>query len=497
MACYPPTHLGVPKLPVGKVKNDEFFGTVETYRDSLSVPVPILSDEKKSIALDVSYQGCADLGVCYPPVSQSVVLDIPAAVQPLAVVAANRMFSTAKSAVTSVLDTVVPSTEEPLPADQAFQLSVTTKDANTLVARWDIQPNYYLYHDKFFIDIEGAEFGDIDFPKGKIKEDELFGQVEAHVERLEVLIPLKNKQSDIVRFTANYQGCWEGGVCYPPQSKTLEVVLKDENAYRVDTVVVDTTTQTLGPISNNLQSTQQGLAASSTYATASAAISSPYDSTAKAVGTSQAMTTATVTNNTGPSTTAALNEADQVTALLQQDNLLWVLASFFGFGLLLSLTPCVFPMIPILSGIIVGQKQTVSTRRAVLMSVVFVLATSVTYAGAGVLAGYFGENLQALLQTPSVLIAFSLIFVALAFSMFGYYDIQLPASLQSKITHISNQQPGGSLIGVIIMGFLSALIVGPCVAPPLAGALIYIGQTGDALLGGLSLFVMSLGMGSP
>ena len=286
-------------------------------------------------------------------------------------------------------------------------------------------------------------------------------------------------------------------MCYPPQSKTLEVVLKDENAYRVDTVVVDTTTQTLGPISNNLQSTQQGLAASSTYATASAAISSPYGSTAKAVGTSQAMTTATVANNTGPSTTAELNEADQVTALLQQDNLLWVLASFFGFGLLLSLTPCVFPMIPILSGIIVGQKQTVSTRRAVLMSVVFVLATSVTYAGAGVLAGYFGENLQALLQTPSVLIAFSLIFVALAFSMFGYYDIQLPASLQSKITHISNQQPGGSLIGVIIMGFLSALIVGPCVAPPLAGALIYIGQTGDALLGGLSLFVMSLGMGVP
>ena len=192
-----------------------------------------------------------------------------------------------------------------------------------------------------------------------------------------------------------------------------------------------------------------------------------------------------------------LNETDQIAALLQQDNLFWVLMSFFGFGLLLSLTPCVFPMIPILSGIIVGQKGEITTRKALIMSIVFVLAMSVAYSMAGVLAGYFGENLQVLFQTPWILAVFSLIFVALAFSMFGYYEIQLPAGLQNKITNISNNQEGGHLIGVAIMGFLSALIVGPCVAPPLAGALIYIGQTGDALLGGLSLFVMSLGMGAP
>ncbi|VVM17481.1 Cytochrome c-type biogenesis protein DsbD, protein-disulfide reductase (EC [uncultured Gammaproteobacteria bacterium] len=154
-------------------------------------------------------------------------------------------------------------------------------------------------------------------------------------------------------------------------------------------------------------------------------------------------------------------------------------------------------MIPILSGIIVGQKGGVSTKKALIMSIVFVLAMSVTYSMAGVLAGYFGENLQVLFQTPWVLMVFSAIFVALAFSMFGYYEIQLPSGLQSKITNISNKQEGGNLIGVAIMGFLSALIVGPCVAPPLAGALIYIGQTGDAVLGGLSLFVLSLGMGAP
>jgi len=204
-------------------------------------------------------------------------------------------------------------------------------------------------------------------------------------------------------------------------------------------------------------------------------------------------TPATVLNKTK---NVELNETDKITNILKQGDVLWTLGWFFVIGLGLSLTPCVFPMIPILSGIIVGQKG-VTTRKALIMSIVFVLAMSVTYTIAGVLAGLFGENLQILFQTPWVLIVFSLVFVALAFSMFGYYEIQLPARLQNKIANISNKQEGGHLIGVAIMGFLSALIVGPCVAPPLAGALIYIGQTGDAVLGGLSLFVMSLGMGAP
>ncbi len=174
-----------------------------------------------------------------------------------------------------------------------------------------------------------------------------------------------------------------------------------------------------------------------------------------------------------------------------------ILASFFGIGLLLAFTPCVFPMIPILSGIIAGQGTQITTRKAFTLSLVYVLAMAATYTIAGVMAGLFGSNIQAAFQNPWILSSFAALFVLLALSMFGFFELQLPASWQTKLSDISNQQQGGSLIGVAIMGLLSALIVGPCVAPPLAGALIFIGQTGDWLLGGLALFAMSMGMGAP
>ena len=439
------TQLGIAKFPKAKIKNDEFFGKIGVYRNNAVVAIPVLEGDARSILLTVTYQGCADLGVCYPPITKSVALDISSIHKPSIVDSALDIFSKAKIGVQSVVDKVSPISDEPLPADEAFAFSIEAIDANTLMATWQIHPEYYLYNDKFFFDIKGAEFGDIVFPKGKEKDDPLFGKVQIHKGQLNVEIPLKNIQSQQITFIAKYQGCWLGGICYPPLEKTTNIVLPIQGA---EATVVE-------PV-------------------------------------------AVVVNNTPTNPpTIELNETDKIAALLQQDNILLVLASFFGFGLLLSLTPCVFPMIPILSGIIVGQKGEVTTRKALIMSIVFVLAMSVTYSIAGVLAGYFGENLQVLFQTPWILVVFALIFVALAFSMFGYYEIQLPASIQGKIAKISNKQEGGHLIGVAIMGFLSALIVGPCVAPPLAGALIYIGQTGDAVLGGLSLFVMSLGMGAP
>ncbi len=192
-----------------------------------------------------------------------------------------------------------------------------------------------------------------------------------------------------------------------------------------------------------------------------------------------------------------VSESQSIANTLRHKSLAVILATFFGFGLLLALTPCIFPMIPILSSLIVGAKN-MNTKKAFFYSLVYVLAMSVTYTIAGVLAGLFGANLQAALQNPVVITLFALIFVALAFSMFGFYEIGLPASWQTAIAKRSDAAGSkGGLIGVAIMGFLSALIVGPCVAPPLAGALIYIGQTGDALLGGLALFAMSLGMGAP
>ncbi|HBQ45182.1 MAG TPA: protein-disulfide reductase DsbD, partial [Thiomicrospira sp.] len=192
---------------------------------------------------------------------------------------------------------------------------------------------------------------------------------------------------------------------------------------------------------------------------------------------------------------ATLSETDTITKALQ-DNSIWVvILTFFIFGLLLSLTPCVFPMIPILSSIIAGQGDKITTSKAFSMSLVYVLAMSITYTTAGVLAGIFGKNLQVMFQNPWIIASFAIIFVILAFSMFGFYELQLPSKLQTKITNTSNKQKSGSYTGVAVMGFLSALIVGPCVAPPLAGALIYIGQTGDAFLGGAALFAMSMGMG--
>ncbi|HIF46878.1 protein-disulfide reductase DsbD [Candidatus Thioglobus sp.] len=436
------TSLGVAKFPPAKIKNDEFFGKIGVYRHNIKVAIPILKGEAKSLLLNITFQGCADLGVCYPPITKTAALDISTMQAPSIVDNALEFFSQAKESTQSVIEKITPISDEPLPADKAFKFSVDILDAKTLLIAWDIHPEYYLYHDKFFIDVKGADIGNVNFPKGKIKDDPLFGKVQIHKGKLAVEIPLLNISSQNITFTAKYQGCWTGGICYPPQEKNIDLVLPVQGAISTSTITQD------APKTPNQPSVE-------------------------------------------------LNETDKIAALLQQDNLFWILVSFFGFGLLLSLTPCVFPMIPILSGIIVGQKGEVTTRKALIMSIVFVLAMSVTYSIAGILAGYFGENLQVLFQTPWILVVFSLIFVALAFSMFGYYDIQLPSSLQSKIANISHKQEGGHLIGVAIMGFLSALIVGPCVAPPLAGALIYIGQTGDALLGGLSLFVMSLGMGAP
>lgn len=193
-----------------------------------------------------------------------------------------------------------------------------------------------------------------------------------------------------------------------------------------------------------------------------------------------------------------LSEQDQIAQTLANSNIAIILATFFGFGLLLALTPCVFPMIPILSSIIVSQPNTtMSAKRGFLLSLVYVLAMSLAYAIAGILAGLFGANLQASLQNPWVITAFSALFVLLALSMFGFYEIKMPSLLQTKISKKSAEAQTQGLFGIAVMGFLSALIVGPCVAAPMAGALIYIGQSGDALLGGVALFTMSIGMGVP
>lgn len=198
-----------------------------------------------------------------------------------------------------------------------------------------------------------------------------------------------------------------------------------------------------------------------------------------------------------PSSTPYISEQNQLAQSLSS-NALWLSSLIFlGSGILLALTPCVFPMIPILSGIIIGHGKNLSTQKAFYLSLSYVLASAVTYAVFGVLAGLFGSNLQASFQSPWVITAFSFIFILLALSMFGLYQLQLPSAVQNKLSQLSRHQKHGSLLGSAIMGALSTLIVGPCVAAPLAGVLIYIGQTGDAVLGAFALFSLGLGMGIP
>ena len=320
----------------------------------------------------------------------------------------------------------------PLPVDKAFNLSAILLDNNTLLVRWLVQPDYYLYKDKILFSFEDASIENINFPESVTKNDEFFGEVSVFNTPLEVKVDLNNSERDSVLVTIDHQGCWEGGVCYPPQTDRLEVDFEGSKK---------------API---------------------------------------------------PIQDMEANNEKIVSEKFQQGGLALFIAAFLA-GLALSWTPCVYPMVPILSGIIIGQKEKPSDFNAVLMSITFVLSMSLAYGLIGASAGYFGSgiNLQAMMQTPWVLFVFSLIFLLLALSMFGFYDLQLPVGLQTRLTSISNSQSGGSFLGVSIMGFLSALIVGPCVTPFLATALSYVIAGGSAAKGAASLFAMGLGMGVP
>ena len=276
-----------------------------------------------------------------------------------------------------------------------------------------------------------------------------------------------------VTLVAKFQGCADIGVCYPPRKERIELALPPAAGAALTAV-----------------------APSGEPQTAPEARLAKADQAASPIPTAPATAPPTATG-ASPQPSAPVSEQDRIAATLASGNVWTAIALFFGFGLLLALTPCVFPMIPILSGIIAGHGPGLSTRKAFWMSLTYVLAMSLTYAIAGLLAGLGGANLQAAFQDPWILSLFALVFVALALSMFGFYDLQLPSSLQTRIAAFSQRQQGGHLIGVAIMGVLSALIVGPCVAPPLAGALIFISQSGDALLGFAALFAMGLGMGAP
>jgi thioredoxin:protein disulfide reductase len=434
--------LGEPRIPDGTVKEDEFFGRVETYRNRIDIELPVLAAKGRQIELTARSQGCADLGVCYPPHFQTVSLTLPELPTPRAAQPRSRSALEALGAITGDFGEA----NELLEPEIAFAASARAISQNAVVVRFDIAEGYYLYRDKLGFRIaegEGIELGPVNPPDGTLIEDEFFGETETYRNSVEILVPVLRGTDDVAEIVlaVDYQGCADLGVCYPPLTQDVAVTFAATLADEADDL--------------------------------------------PAIGTGRA------TIDTGPVT-----EQDRIAAQLA-DGRIWLVAlAFFGFGLLLTFTPCVFPMIPILSNIIVGQKD-LTTRKAFFISLAFVLAMAFTYTLAGVFAGLAGANLQAAFQNPWIIGGFVLVFIALAMSMFGFYELQMPSGIQSRLASISNKQEGGTLLGAAIMGFLAALIVGPCVTAPLVGALLYISQTGDAVLGGIALFALSMGMGAP
>jgi thiol:disulfide interchange protein DsbD len=336
--------------------------------------------------------------------------------------------------------------EEPLEPEQAFKFSARAVDAKTIEARWQIADGYYMYREKFKFAAEPAavKLGAPAFPKGEVHDDENFGKVETYRKEVKILLPVEGAGGTLT-LKVSSQGCWDKGVCYPPTPQQAKITL----------------------------------AASASPAPGAAGM--PASPTAEA--------------GPGDGATGG-DETSRIAGILKGASFWVALATFFGFGLLLSFTPCVFPMVPILSGIIVNHGHAVTHGRAFVLSFAYVLGMALTYAAAGVAAGLSGTLLSNALQNAWVLGGFALVFVALALSMFGFYELQLPSGLQSRLSETANRQ-GGSLGAIALMGALSALIVGPCVAAPLAGALLYIAQTKDAWLGGWALFALALGMGAP
>lgn len=411
--------LGAPEFPEGEVHEDEFFGKQEIYRHEFRIAIPYSRNGNVDmVELQVRLQGCADIGLCYPPQRWSRAVALPPG--PVAAARGGSPFLGGDS-------------EDLLPAEEAFVPNGRFDSANELTVGWQIAPGYYLYRDKFDFSAEGPiQLGEPKLPAGEPHYDGNFGDVEVFYDYVEVDVPFSRASPDElpVTITTAFQGCKEGSICYPPTAAAMALVVPP----------------------------------SSDFAAAAANV--------------------------------MVSEQDQWSARIMAGSWWTILGGFYAAGLLLSFTPCVLPMVPILSSIIAGQ-GTVSTSKGFLLSLSYVLGMAVTYTGAGALAALAGGQVQAMFQKPWIIGLFAALFGVLALGMFGLFELQMPAAVQTKIANLANRQKGGTFVGTAIIGALTALIVTTCVAPPLVGALAVIGQSGDVVRGAGALFALSIGMGSP
>ncbi|NND55449.1 MAG: protein-disulfide reductase DsbD [Gammaproteobacteria bacterium] len=322
-----------------------------------------------------------------------------------------------------------------LPADQAFVADLRLLDAFTLEVRWDIAPGYYLYRKDFAVSgPDTIRVGKLQLPEGIIENDLEFGEVEVYFNSVVFTAPLsRTPAAQTAEFVLAYQGCKQGSICYPPATVKRSVELPEATA-----------------------------------AEAAAAAGVP-----------------------------PVSEQDRLFAVIADGSLLTMMSVFLGLGLLLAFSPCCLPMVPILSGIIAGQGDNITTSRSFFLSLAYVLGMALTYTIAGAIVGAAGGSISAALQTPPVIIFVAALFVVLSLSMFGAYEVQVPAALQTRLTALGSQGKAGSFAGTLFMGAISALVVSTCVAPPLVAALMVIAQTGDVARGALALFALSIGMGIP
>ena len=426
----PGVELGPPEMPEGKLHRDEYFGDMHIYRDSAEVRLPLASRPAgiDSLALAIKSQGCADVGLCYPPQIWVANVDLPAA-------GGGRLGALLGTASTGASGPK----DEPLPVERAFRYRTQVDDPFTLRVTWTIEPGYYLYRHTLGATSSSpeVEFGEPELPPGEPKVDEEYGNTLVFHDEVVMTVPLTRSSPAALELplTLRYQGCKEDSICYPPQ----------------------------------------------------------------VVATTVSLPAATGTEGGATGAAAPPSEQDRLFTLIREGNLLAVIAMFAGLGLLLSFTPCCLPMYPILSGIIVGQtgKERSGSPRAFLLSLSFVLGMAATYTILGAVFAAAGAQVQAVMQQPAVIVGVALLFVALALSMFGLFDLQVPASWQTKLNAISGEQRSGSFVGSAVMGMISAAVVTTCVTPPLVAALTVIAKTGDVGRGAAALFALGIGMGLP
>jgi thiol:disulfide interchange protein DsbD len=421
----PGVELLSPRFPAGDIHEDEFFGRQEIYRGRFDVTLPYRrSGAVADVEIALRLQGCADIGLCYPPQDWRAAVTLP----PVAGMSAAPSSSFLPGAAN----------DEPLPPEQAFVMNARFDAANELTVSWQIQPGYYLYRNQFEFAVDGAiELGTPSLPQGVALTDQNYGAVEVFYDYVEARIPFSRASPDDAPVTIRsvFQGCKEDSICYPPMEQSMALTVP---------------------------------------------ATSTFDGTTSAAATLD----------------APISEQDFLARVILNDSMWIVLGTFYVLGLGLAFTPCVLPMIPILSSIIAGNGA-VTPGKGFALSLSYVLGMAVTYTAAGAAAAMAGGQIQAMFQQPWIITLFAAMFVVLALGMFGMYELQMPSAIQSRVSALANKQRGGTFVGTAVMGALSALIVTACVAPPLIATLAVMGQSGDVVRGGSALFALSMGMGSP